>query len=108
MRTAVQRSGGTAEQGARRARVLEVALVDRRGQGDAARVVKRGRAGDLGVRAREGRLRGSRRGQRLLLRERVAGKMELTSGPGWSVKGGGDVSWAGRAALAQEGAGLSA
>ena len=33
MRTAVQRSGGTAEQGARRARVLEVALVDRRGQG---------------------------------------------------------------------------
>ena len=33
VRTAVQRSGGTAEQGARRARVLEVALVDRRGQG---------------------------------------------------------------------------
>ena len=43
-----------------------------------------------------------------LLRERVAGKTELTSGPGWSVKGGGDVSWAGRAALAREGAGLSA
>ena len=33
VRTAVQRSGGTAEQGARCARVLEVALVDRRGQG---------------------------------------------------------------------------
>ena len=32
VRTAVQRSGGTAEQGARCARVLEVALVDRRGQ----------------------------------------------------------------------------
>ena len=31
VRTAVQRSGGTAEQGARRARVLEVALVDERG-----------------------------------------------------------------------------
>ena len=45
-------------------------------------MVKRGRAEDLGIRAREGRLRGSRRGQRLLLRERVAGKMELTAGPG--------------------------
>jgi len=43
-------------------------------------VVKRGRAEDLGIRAREGRLRGSRRGQRLRLRECVAGKMELTSG----------------------------
>ena len=43
-------------------------------------MVKRGRAEDLGIRAREGRLRGSRRGQRLRLRERVAGKMELTSG----------------------------
>ena len=32
VRTAVQRSGGTAEQGARRARVLEVALVDERGR----------------------------------------------------------------------------
>ena len=103
VRTAVQRSGGTAEQGARCARVLEVALVDRRGQGGAARVVKRGRAEDLGIRAQEGRLRGSRRGQRLgRLRERVAGKMELTNGPGWSVKGGGDVSWAGRAALARD------
>ena len=71
-------------------------------------MVKRGRAEDLGIRAREGRLRGSRRGQRLLLRERIAGKMELTSGPGWSVKGDGDMSWAGRAALAREGAGLSA
>ena len=45
-------------------------------------MVKRGRAEDLGIRAREGRLQGSRRGQRLLLRESVARKMELTAGPG--------------------------
>jgi len=43
-------------------------------------VVKRGRAEDLGIWAREGRLRGSRRGQRLRLRGRIVGKMELTSG----------------------------
>ena len=53
-------------------------------------MVKRGRAEDLGIRAREGRLRGSRRGQRLRLRERVAGKMELTSGVTLSAGRSGD------------------